>query len=175
VPAPDPHRRCFLVCEDGQEYTERFSRLLGASFRFVRAGHFAEAQAHVAAADDLAGLLLDLDFRRTPPTRLIDEMGGLSGDPTWPEETRRRLAEVQGILILRALRAVGVSLPALLFADIDDANQVRYLERTHAPLTVVSSQTALPEIGRLLTALADSARAAPPAPAGKTGKTGPPT
>ena len=36
----------------------------------------------------------------------------------------------------------------------DDENQIRFLERVHAPLTVVSSTTALPEIARLLAALA---------------------
>ena len=35
----------FLVCEDGHEYTERFTRLLGTQFRFVRAGDFGEALA----------------------------------------------------------------------------------------------------------------------------------
>jgi hypothetical protein len=143
VRAPDPPH--FLVCEDGHEYTERFARLLGGQFRFQRASCFAEALA--AAGPDTAGLLLDLDFRRTPPEHLIDENGASSAHPA---ETRRQLAEVQGILILRALRAGGKTQPALLFADIDDADQVRYLERTLAPLTVVSSRTALPDIARLL-------------------------
>ena len=61
---------------------------------------------------------------------------------------------MQGILILRALRAAGVTLPALLFADIDDDNQAHFLERTHAPLTVVSSATALPQIAQLLNDMA---------------------
>jgi hypothetical protein len=140
----------FVVCEDGHEYTERFARLLGGSFTFQRAGHFAEA---LGAAPGTAGLLLDLDFRRAPPERLVDESGASSLDPL-PEETRRRLAEVQGIFILRALRAAAVTLPALLFADIEDQGQVTYLERTLAPLTVVSSRTGLSEIARLLTQLA---------------------
>jgi hypothetical protein len=144
----------FIVCEDGHEYSERFARLLGGSFRFARAGHFAEAEARLAELPDTAALLLDLDFRRAPAEQLIDESGASSGEAAWPEETRRRLAEVQGILILRALRAGGVILPALLFADIDDDNQVRFLERTHAPLTVVSSETALREIAGLLGRLA---------------------
>jgi hypothetical protein len=154
VPASADEPPRFLVCEDGHEYSERFARLLGGSFRFERAGHFAEAQAQLAAHPDTSALLLDLDFRRAPSTRLIDESGAQSGAEIWPEETRRRLAEVQGILLLRALRAGGVMLPALLFADIDDENQIRFLERVHAPLTVVSSTTALPEIARLLAALA---------------------
>ena len=31
----------FLVCEDGSEYTDRFTRFLGGQYRFLRAGHFA--------------------------------------------------------------------------------------------------------------------------------------
>jgi hypothetical protein len=155
LPAADPPR--FVVCEDGQEYTERFARLLGGSFRFERATHFAEAQTQATSGANVAGLLLDLDFRRVPSELLIDESGAGSGELVWPEETRRRLAEVQGILILRALRAGGVKLPALLFADIDDRNQVRFLERTHAPLTVVSSATALPDIARLLSGMVERA------------------
>jgi hypothetical protein len=141
----------FVVCEDGHEYTERFARLLGGSFTFKRAGHFVEALS--AASSETAGLLLDLDFRRAAPERLVDE-GGASSPHALPEETRRRLAEVQGIFILRALRAAGVTLPALLFADIEDQGQVTYLERTLTPLTIVSSRTGLPEIARLLTQLA---------------------
>ncbi len=155
----DPPR--FLVCEDGHEYSERFVRLLGGSFRFDRAGHYAELQEQLGAPPDAAALLLDLDFRRAPPERLIDESGAASGAEVWPEETRRRLAEVQGILILRALRVAGVKLPTLLFADIDDDNQVRFLERTHAPLEVISSSTALPEIARRLAALAGNVAGTP--------------
>ena len=55
-----------------------------------------------------------------------------------------------------------MTLPALLFADIDDSSQVRFLERAHAPLTVVSSRTALPEIARLLGGLAGRRQARPP-------------
>jgi CheY-like chemotaxis protein len=151
---PEPRLPRFLVCEDGHEYSERFARLLGNSFRFERAADFAEALAKLAAFPDTAALLLDLDFRRAPAERLIDESGAGSVGAAWPEETRRRLAEVQGILILRALRAAGVTLSALLFADIDDDNQVRFLERIHAPLLVVSSETALTEIAGLLARLA---------------------
>ena len=154
----------FLVCEDGHEYTERFVRLLGGAFRFERAGCFAEAEAATATGAKMsatpAGLLLDLDFRRTPPDRLIDENGAGSAAT---EEARRRLAEVQGILILRALRAGGRTQPALLFADIDDAEQVRYLERTLAPLQVVSSRTALPDIARLLARISGRTEPNPPA------------
>lgn len=145
-----------VVCEDGDEYTQRFRRFFGASFTFVRATDAGEARAAVAAG--ARGLLLDLDFRRTPPERLVDETGRTSATRALPES--RRLSSVQGILVLRALRADGIELPALLFADLDDAGQVAHLERTLAPLTVVPSSVALPTIGdrlRQIVAVGDPA------------------
>ena len=135
----------FVVCEDGAEYTERFSRFLGSQFRFVRAGHFAEA---LALADGAVALLLDLDFRRTQPALLVDERG---------ESGARSTADVQGILILRALRARGVTLPALLFADLDDAERAARLERELSPLRVVPASVGLPRIAQLLRELVNSA------------------
>lgn len=131
----------FLVCEDGREYLERFQRFLGASFELVPAPDFAAVR---AAAGGAAGILLDLDFRRTPPDRLVDGDGPASAnlDPS----ARARLAETQGILILRRLRAEGVTLPALLFADIDDAAQARFLLETLAPLTILNSRVGLRDI-----------------------------
>ena len=92
----------FLVCEDGTEYTDRFRRFLGGQFQFLRAGHFAEALALAAGA---SAVLLDLDFRRTQPALLVDERGA---------PAPRSAADVQGILILRGLRAdrfEGTTLP----------------------------------------------------------------
>ena len=135
----------FLVCEDGSEYTDRFKRFLGAQFRFLRAGHFAEALALAAGAD---ALLLDLDFRRTPRELLVDERGA-------PDS--RGATEVQGILILRALRSRGVGLPAVLFADLDDAAHAARLERELAPLRIVPGSAGLPRIAQLLRELVSSA------------------
>jgi hypothetical protein len=128
----------FLVCEDGSEYTERFRRFLGAEFQFARAGHFAEA---LALAPQANGLLLDLDFRRTDAALLVDEAGA---------PAPRSAAEVQGILVLRALRSRGVRLPALLFADLDDDARARRLQEELAPLCIVSSSEGLPGIARRL-------------------------
>jgi hypothetical protein len=144
----------FVVCEDGAEYSQRFARMLGGSFRFVRAGCHGEARALLAdGAAPVAGLLLDLDFRRTPPAQLVDEAGALLAAGR-SEEERRRLAGMQGILVLRALRAAGVGVPALLFADLDDAGRVRHLESSLAPLQVVASSVGLADIARRLAALA---------------------
>jgi hypothetical protein len=140
-----PPRPRFVVCEDGDEYVERFRRFLGEAFEFVPAASAAEALAACARAD---GLLLDLDFRRTPPAALVDEAGAPA--TALDEGTRRRLAEAQGILVLRALRARGVSLPAILFADLDDVAQGRFLEETLAPLTIVPSRRGLRELAALM-------------------------
>ena len=142
----DPRPR-FVICEDGAEYLERFRRFLGDAFDFYPAHDFREA--HAAAADADA-LLLDLDFRRTPPERLVDEQG-LAPAPL-AAGTRARLAETQGILILRRLRAAGVALPAILFADLDDAEQRDFLVRTLAPLTVADSRMGIAELATLLRA-----------------------
>jgi hypothetical protein len=59
-------------------------------------------------------------------------------------------AEVQGILLLRALRSRGVTLPALLFADLDDAARTARLETELAPLQIVSSSEGLQRIAQRL-------------------------
>ncbi|HVU49486.1 MAG TPA: hypothetical protein VHL80_02305 [Polyangia bacterium] len=152
----------FVVCEDGAEYIERFRRFLGGSFAFVPARDLGGALEAIEAAGRGAGaavdgLLLDLDFRRTPPGRLVDESGrALAGAPL-DEGGRRRLTESQGIFILRALRARGIGLPAVLFADLADAEQAGFLERTLAPLVVASSRTGLGEVAALLGRLASRA------------------
>jgi hypothetical protein len=140
------HRR-FVVCEDGTEYVDRFRKFLGESFDFVPAGDFAAARAALTGAD---GLLLDLDFRRTPAGRLIDEQGRSSD--ALGAGSRARLAETQGILILRRLRAEGARTPAILFADIED-EQSQFLRRTLAPLVIASSRLGVREIADLLRGL----------------------
>jgi hypothetical protein len=137
----------FIVCEDGSEYMDRFTRFLGDDFAFVAAADFASARDAAGGAD---GLLLDLDFRRTPPDRLVDERGPVTGGVDG--DRRRRLAETQGILILRQLRAAGIALPAILFADLDDAGRADYLQRTLAPLAIGSSHLGIRDIGALLRA-----------------------
>jgi hypothetical protein len=137
----------FVVCEDGTEYVDRFRRFFGDAFELVPAGDFASALAACPGAD---GLLLDLDFRRTPHELLVDEAGTTA--PARDAGTRRRLAESQGILVLRALRARSVRLPAILFADLGDAEQARFLERSLAPLVIASSTTSLRDIAALMRA-----------------------
>jgi hypothetical protein len=142
----------FVICEDGHEYSERFGRLLGARFAFVRAGDCAAARAACTGAGVIAGLLLDLDFRRTPGGDLVDEAGAAREGR--PEGERRRLSAQQGILILRALRGAGVGLAALLFADLDDEAQVQFLEESLAPLQVVPSSAGLAAIAEALEKMA---------------------
>ena len=57
---------------------------------------------------------------------------------------------MQGILILQHLRRQGIRLAALLFADLDDAEQSAYLEKTLAPLAVVSSREGLAQLAARL-------------------------
>lgn len=133
----------WLIVEDGAEYLERFRRFGGGELRFIHASSLSAAEAAIAA-ESPAGLLFDLDFRRTPPAQLIDEHGASAAH--LPAAEQRRLAQQQGIYILLALRKRGNALPAVLCADLDDAEQRRYLEETLAPLTIVGSSESLREI-----------------------------
>jgi hypothetical protein len=123
-----------IVCEDGHEYLQRFSRFLGEELELVRVDDCASALA--ACGRGPRALLFDLDFSRLAPDRLIDEAGQTAS--RLPDESRR-LAKLQGILILRALRAAAVTAPALLFADLDDPARAKFLEQSLAPLPVVPS------------------------------------
>jgi hypothetical protein len=135
----------WIVCEDGDEYLSRFRRFLGAEFEFVSAGHLQEVLRHAPGA---AGLVLDLDFRRSEPSHLVDESG--TSRMQVPQGERSRLAEVQGILILRALRSRGFGLPALLCADLDDPGRVRRLEDELRPLEIVPGSEGVIQIGARL-------------------------
>jgi hypothetical protein len=139
----------WIVCEDGDEYLTRFRRFLGQEFEFVAA---ADLEAVLGFAPGASGIVLDLDFRRADPARLVDEAG--TAHPQLAAGERRRLAELQGVLILRALRRRGVALPALLCADLDDAAQVQRLERELAPLSVVPGTESVAGIGERLRSVA---------------------
>lgn len=149
-PADDRPR--FLVCEDGSEYLERFTRFLDEEFLFEPAGSAAALLALLARP--AAGVILDLDFRRTAPEALIDEQGHTLPAAELDPATRRRLAESQGIHILRLLRSRGLRVPVLLFADLDDAGQARYLETSLAPLSIVRGSEGLAQTAARLRALA---------------------
>ena len=136
-----------LVCEDGDEYTERFTRLLGRRFHFQRAGSYAEAR-DALAQGGLTALVLVLDFRRTPPGELLDASLRLGPGPS----EAPRLAADQGILILRALRVNGVHVPALLCADLDDPARECLLCAELGPLQIVPSSESLAELAARLPA-----------------------
>ncbi len=139
LPDLKPARPVWIICEDGSEYLERFARFLDERFCFV---HALDGPALLAAlAEGASGVILDLDFRRTPRERLVDEQG--KSGRALPAEQARQLASQQGILILRLLRARRFFLPVLLFADLDDLEQSAYLERTLAPLSIVPSYEGL--------------------------------
>jgi hypothetical protein len=136
-----------LIAEDGDEYTARFSRLLGAQFYFERVASFAELIEALKAP--AAVLVLDLDFRRTDRKLLVDA----NGAPAKTEEAAQ-LAEVQGLVILRALRSRGENIPALLCADLDDPERARLLCEELKPLQLSPSTESLPAIAARLHALA---------------------
>lgn len=159
LPDLKPPLPTWIVCEDGTEYLDRFTRFLGERFAFVAAldGPALVAMLAGPTAAVPSGVLLDLDFRRTPSARLVDEQGR-SGQALG-EPQRRRLTGQQGILILRLLRAHGYRLPVLLCADLDDAAQTAYLERTLSPLTIVPSHEGLREIAARMQAMSPGAAA----------------
>lgn len=140
----------FLVCEDGHEYSQRFERFLGQRFRFLRAASWREVDAALVRETPCA-LLLDLDFRRLPDDALLGESGPPATPPT--AEQRARWVATQGILLLRYLRGRGVTLPALLFADLDDTGQATFLEESLAPLAVVSSREGMGQVAERLRAV----------------------
>ena len=145
-----------MVCEDGHEYTERFERMLGAHFHFVRAGHFAEARS--ALAQPVAGLLLDLDFRRTPAAHLVDEAGqehagaGRRGAPA--PGRRAGIARAAGAAVSRRERPRRCCSPIWT-----TPGQVEHLQATLAPMRVLSSRIGLDVVARLLGELAAAAKA----------------
>jgi hypothetical protein len=145
----------FLVCEDGDEYAQRFQRFLHREFRFLRVTDGLELE-NAAKDEAAAGILLDLDFRRLAPGNLLGEAGPSATPPT--SEQTARWSATQGILILQYLRGRGVGLPALLFADLDDVSQIAYLERTLAPLAVVDSREGLGQLAARLRGLASPTR-----------------
>ena len=146
----------FVICEDGTEYLDRFERFLGGEFRFLRTGSFAALVAALADArgegSSPAGLILDLDFRRTPAGELVDDAGAPLVIASAGEQ--QRVSAVQGLFILRALRAHAVTLPALLCTDIDDPGQLAHLETELSPLGVVPSSESLTRLAARLRKLA---------------------
>jgi hypothetical protein len=111
----------FLVCEDGDEYVQRFQRFLGARFRFLRVPDGRSAE-QALQAGGIAGLLLDLDFRRTSPDLLLGETGVPDHAPT-PDQ-RARWAASQGILILQHLRDRGIACPPCCSPTWTTANRL---------------------------------------------------
>ncbi len=146
--------RRWLIVEDGQEYRDRFARFGGDALELGSANSLAAVEA-LLAERAFDGLLFDLDFRRTPATELIDDQGASAA--ALPAAEQQRLARQQGIYILLALRRRGLTMQAILCADLEDDEQRAYLKRTLAPLEICGSSTALRE-------LLDLMLGAPPGP-----------
>jgi hypothetical protein len=147
----------FIVCEDGREYLERFERFLGTGFEFIPAGDYATLLAQVRQNRYVSGILLDLDFRRTEPSQLVNEHGQPLGQQS--QEALAMYVANQGLFILASLRERGIQLKVLLFADLDDMQQCEYLKRTFAPLELVPSHLGMLELkNRLMNLGAAKAR-----------------
>jgi hypothetical protein len=142
--------RWFLVCEDGNEYLERFERFLGDDFNFLQARDFETSMRLLKRDQTVVAILMDLDFRRVPPEQLVDAEGrGIA------KRTRAEVAEIsanQGIYVLSSLRKNGIDIPVLLFADIDGVDQRKYLQTQFSPVEVVGSHVGLSELKQRLLA-----------------------
>jgi hypothetical protein len=141
---PVRDRPRFLVCEDGSEYTERFERFLGAEFQFQKSEDAGSLLSQLQTLRPVAAILLDLDFRRTDGSRLVDGEG--RGISAVSREEHVRLVANQGIAILSTLRKRGWQTTVLLFADLEEPRQREYLERTFAPLQLIESHMGLHDL-----------------------------
>jgi len=143
-----------LIVEDGDEYFERFTRLLGARFQFERASSFGELLARLERRSGAppAALVFDLDFSRTPAAQIVDVHGARA-----PAELVAQLAPVQGLVMLRALRIRGGKTPALLCADLDDVARAQRLREELAPLEISPSSESLSEVAARLERLCQGA------------------
>ncbi len=144
-------RRRLLVCEDGDEYLLRFSRFLSTHYVFEQARNAVQLLALARKQPPALAVLLDLDFRRTPESELVDGDGRNVGPLS--EAERRQLISNQGIAILAELRRAGCTLPALLFADVETARS-KFLVERFAPLNIVPSHGGLRELQQRLSLLA---------------------
>jgi len=144
----------FIVCEDGDEYVRRFTRFLSPRFAFSRANDYVTLCDLLESHPAVTGLLFDLDFRRTPVERLVDELGGKALPAT--DEEQRHIAANQGIAMICALRHRGNQTPIILFADLESDKQLEFLTRTLSPLQVAPSSLGLNELLVLLDRLAGS-------------------
>lgn len=141
----------FVVCEDGNEYLERFERFLSTDYEFVQARCLTELLSRLSDAETTTAILLDLDFRRTDVSLLVDGEGHPLADASLEE--RKRLVKSQGIAILACLRRAHTTTRVLLFADLPEA-QSAFIEQRFAPLTIVPSHVSMRELQVELEALA---------------------
>jgi hypothetical protein len=118
-----------LVIEDGQEYSNLFSRFLPHIER-VRAGSGGEALA-LLTQRSFDAVYLDMRFDRIPEASLlgdfeatIDQFGGD------PRQALAHLQDHQGVYVLHALRSAGFTQPVMLSYDFS-AEQARW-ERLRA-------------------------------------------
>ncbi len=115
----------------------------GARYDFVQSRCANELLIHLHDPLPVVAILLDLDFRRTDLSLLIDGEGNPLANST--SEERKRLVANQGIAILSCVRRRFAQTPVLLFADLAEAQRT-FLTQRFAPLTVVSSHVSMREL-----------------------------
>lgn len=141
-----------LVVEDGHEYTSNFTRFLGSSYRFERAGTGAEALALLPGDFRLA--FLDMRFDRVPPQALLGDLAEtanrFNGDV---DKARAHLESNQGTYILAAIRAAGFGLPVVLSYDFgDEPRRWANLARLYGPLSWLPDNLGPDGVRRILEA-----------------------
>lgn len=84
-------------------------------------------------------ILLDMRFDETPPSLLLGSPEASSDDASLPPDpalAQTQIRENQGILILRAIRHLGVQVPIVLFATLPEKQQQRMLNIAN-PLVII--------------------------------------
>ncbi len=126
----------WIICEDGREYIDRFVRLFPHA-RFVHAADAEALDAALASEPSARGVILDLDFRRTPKARLI-------GD-----DHEDALAREQGLWLARRVRAARPALLIVLCADLT-GDRRDAVDKELAPCRILSSEAMLGELAKIL-------------------------
>lgn len=140
---PDPGKQSqpiptLLIVEDGDEYLEFFERHL-VGYRLLQA-HDAAAAVELLESWAVDVIVMDLRFDRLERERLVGDVLEISrtrfGQDNDLTQAWRYMADNQGYLILRKLRAEGFDEATLIIEELPE-RQVQNLRRLYGPLSVV--------------------------------------
>lgn len=140
---PDPGKQSqpiptVLIVEDGDEYLEFFERHL-RGYRLLQAHDYDEAVDRLESwAVDV--IVMDLRFDRIERDRLVGDVLEISrsrfGQDTDLTQAWRYMADNQGYLILRSLRAADFDEAVLIIEELPE-RQVQNLQRLYGRVAVV--------------------------------------